>query len=309
MQKVAVIDIGSNTIKLLVASGETSIISHRESVEESRISKGISADRPYLTKESMERGLTAVGNLITIAETEGAERFQIVATSAVRDALNGQEFSQQIFEKTGHPVKILSGLEEAGFIANGLRFDPELTHLHNYIHFDLGGGSLECNLIRDKNLSFACSMPLGAVRVTEQWVSDALNPFTKPEASAIDTHVQRVFRDFGVPSSLATEPMVFTGGSATISRALIHHRSIKSEPLGPNVIKFSELENLLIQLAPLDFEGRLNQFEYLPKNRADVVCAAIQVLISTMNLQKKDFFQHSMFSLRHGIAANLLGLV
>jgi len=308
MNKVAIIDMGSNTIKLLVASGSAhTLIPQCEAVEECRISTGISNAKPFLTEDSMARGLVAVKNLIRLALETGTETVHIVATSAVRDASNGRDFAKTIHEITGFPVKILSGREEAETIAGGLRFDPELDRLGKYIHFDLGGGSLECNLIDSGRLEFATSMPLGAVRMTEAYVSNARAPFTQSEANRIHERVSEVFAQYQIPSTDPCIPMVFTGGSATITRALIHHRPIQSKDLGTSMLLLSELQDLIRQLAPLDFEQRL-KFEYLPKNRADVVCAAIQVLISIMELQHKSKFQHSLFALRHGMAAKSLDL-
>ena len=308
MKKVAVIDMGSNTIKLLVASGNQSIQTHFESVEECRISQGISGKKPKLTEASMKAGKEAVGRLVSSAKEHGAADIRIVATSAVRDACNGESYANAIQKAYSYPVQILSGQLEAETIAQGLRFDPELEYLRNYIHFDLGGGSLECNLIKDRKLDFATSLPLGAVRMTEQWVKDPKALFTHEDATQIREQVLNVMDAASIPMTNELQPMVFTGGSATISRALIHNRPVSSRDLGSNILLLTELQSLLAQLSSIDFEQRL-QFEYLPKNRADVVCAAIQILITTMERQEKSQFQHSLFALRHGITAEMLGLL
>ena len=299
---------GSNTIKLLVASGVNhSIQSHFEAVEECRISQGISKSEPKLSEDSMQRGKQAIENLISKAKSHGAQKIHLVATSAVRDASNGSSFIDSVRNSFECGTQILSGKEEATFIARGLRFDPELEYLQDYIHFDLGGGSLECNLIKQRKLVYSSSMPLGAVRITEQCVKEPRGIFTAEDAAGIQKKVNSIFDAHEVPVVNESQPMIFTGGSATISRALIHNRPVTSRDLGSNVLLKTELQSLLAQLALLNFEDRL-KFEYLPANRADVVCAAISIITAAMDYQLKQQFQHSLFALRHGIASQLLDL-
>lgn len=308
MKKIAVIDMGSNTIKLLVASkNHRSLQNHFEAVEECRISKGISGSNPKLTNESIKRGKLAIGNLVQKAKAQRVGKVHLVATSAVRDASNGIEFMTSIEKEFKCSTQILTGDEEAALIARGLSFDPELEYLQDYIHFDLGGGSLECNQIKNRKLVYSSSMPLGAVRITEQYVKDPMGVFTSEDITTINRQALSILESFNVPVVNESQPMIFTGGSATISRALIHNRPVTSRDLGSNILLKTELQSLLAQLALLNFEDR-KAFEYLPANRADVVCAAIQVIIAVMEHQQKQQFQHSLFALRHGIASKLLEL-
>ena len=111
IQTVAVIDIGSNSIKLLVASpsesGEDIQNIFAETIE-TRISSGIGSELPRLTPKAMEAGVHSVSELIRLALAYQPQAIRIVATSAVRDALNGREFTKQVENKTGHRIDILS---------------------------------------------------------------------------------------------------------------------------------------------------------------------------------------------------------
>ena len=106
--RTAVIDVGSNSIKLLVAdrgAGGTveEVLSRTLEV---RIGTGIGSGSPHLTHDGMERGLAAVTALMTEARSLMADRFTLVATSAVRDASNGAVFQERVKEETGLELRI-----------------------------------------------------------------------------------------------------------------------------------------------------------------------------------------------------------
>jgi exopolyphosphatase/guanosine-5'-triphosphate,3'-diphosphate pyrophosphatase len=120
--KVAVIDVGSNTIKLLVAQGapnEALEVVHQASVP-TRIGSGIGCDHPALADKSMKAGIATIEELLDVAESHSPDHVRLVATGAVRDASNGKYFATCVKEATGHLLAILSGHEEASGIAAGL---------------------------------------------------------------------------------------------------------------------------------------------------------------------------------------------
>ena len=115
---VAVIDIGSNSIKVLVATRATdgSIVPLKVRTIDARISAGISKSEPRLTEEGMSRGVEAIVTLLTDAAAFSPSKIVLVATSAVRDARNGAEFRARVRAATGHDIRILTGDEEANLI-------------------------------------------------------------------------------------------------------------------------------------------------------------------------------------------------
>src|SRR5262245_18529022 len=113
MSTVAVIDIGSNSIKSLVArrgpDGQLAALKSR--TLDARISAGISKDKPMLSEEGMTRGLGAIRELIEEARERRPAKIMLVATSAVRDAANGAAFRERVKKATGQEIRILSGEE------------------------------------------------------------------------------------------------------------------------------------------------------------------------------------------------------
>jgi len=185
---------------------------------DARISAGISQATPRLSEEGMARGLAAVKELLTDAATFLPVKTILVATSAVRDAVNGAEFRQQIFTETGYGVRLLSGNEEANLIGRGLTCDPALTGLNNFYLFDLGGGSLECLSFRDRTINQALSLQLGCVRLTERCVADAKMPFTAEAQLRVSELTREHFAKsgfaFDLPASAVT---IGTGGITGIT--------------------------------------------------------------------------------------------
>lgn len=306
--RAAVIDIGSNTLKVLVAEKESNG-TLREVLAKTldvRISKGIGSGAPRLSDESVARALVAIEELAKDARREGADLVTAVATSAVRDAANGPEFRERVRSLTGIEVRILSGDEEAHLIGRGLTTDPALASLKDFNVYDLGGGSLECIAFRDRAVTHAVSLPLGCVRLTEMLVSDAHSPFSEPEAQRVRDHVEAVLRKSGFP--LAVPPRVTAvgcGGTVTTARLIraAHQRVALAQTA--STVEVLELRMLLNRIGALSLEGR-KKIEGLAGARADVYPTALLTLLTLADLGGFPAYTHSLRNLRWGLAASLL---
>jgi exopolyphosphatase/guanosine-5'-triphosphate,3'-diphosphate pyrophosphatase len=304
MPPVAVIDIGSNSIKLLVAvKGDSGrLVARQIRTIEARISAGISLENPRLGPEGAGRGMRAVAELVADAGAFGPQEIIIVATSAVRGAANGPEFCGSIQAETGHPVRILTGEEEANLIARGLLCDPALESLRDFYVFDLGGGSLECLDFRDRRLVQAVSLPLGCVRLTEMFVADPSAPFAA--GRLIAAHVRKAV--VGAGFSLARgAPVVGTGGTLTTARAVLGARKgLTLEATDPR-LTISQLREMLAQVGGLTLADR-RKVPGLPPARADVFPAALSTLAALAELGGFDAYHHSLYNLRWGVASEAL---
>ena len=304
MPPVAVIDIGSNSIKLLVAGkGDSGRLAARQiRTIEARISAGISLENPRLGPEGAVCGIRAVAELVADASAFGPQEIIIVATSAVRGAANGREFCASIQAETGRPVRILTGEEEANLIARGLLCDPALESLRDFYVFDLGGGSLECLDFRDRRAVQAVSLPLGCVRLTEIFVADPAAPFAA--GRLIAAHVRKAVVEAGF--SLAQGgPAVGTGGTLTTARAVLGARKGQTlEETDPR-LAVSQLREMLTQVGGLSLADR-RKVPGLPSARADVFPAALSTLVALADLGGFDSYHHSLYNLRWGVASEVL---
>ena len=307
MTCVAVIDIGSNSIKVLVAArGPAGQVEARHSKTiEARISAGISEVRPELSEDGMARGLDAIRELLATAATFSPARTVLVATSAVRDAGNGAEFRLRVKAATGHEIRILSGDEEANYIGRGLTCDPALAALRDFYVFDLGGGSLECLLFADRRIKQARSLQLGAVRLTESFIKDPAAPLVVAETTALALHVRDELKRSGFRFPIVAPAAVFTGGSMATVRAIKGARhGVKLEDTPP-VIALATLSELLDELAPLTLEQR-KAIPGLPSARADIFPAALVTLLTVADYAHVGRFHHSLYNLRYGLASEIL---
>jgi len=276
---VAVIDIGSNSIKLLVASRDPAapgrLLARYQRTEETRIGTGITGSPPRLSAEAMERAFQAVRSLLDDATRHQADTLRLVATSAVRDAANREAFMASIQAATGHPLAVLTGEEEARGIARGIACDPFLPDGSGFLLFDLGGGSLEMLEFAGGSLRQLASLQLGCVRVTERCLPDPSLPLT---ASQIET-----------------------------IRAIEAAASGKSLAESSPVLPVAALNALAMSLAALPLHQR-RSVPGVPAARADVLPTALLTLVEIAGFARAAHFRHSFYNLRFGLAAQLLGL-
>jgi exopolyphosphatase/guanosine-5'-triphosphate,3'-diphosphate pyrophosphatase len=305
---VAVVDIGSNSIKSLVAARDDcgGIVAQLAQAIDARISAGIGQARPRLSEDGMQQGLAAIRELLDGIAAFAPEQTVLVATSAVRDAANGAEFARRIKTATGHGLRILSGEEEASLIGRGLTSDQRLADLQSFDVFDLGGGSLECLAFRDRRIEQAISLPLGCVRLTERCVDNPDLPFTAQSRAEIGAVCREAFAAGGFRfSPTPGSGAVFTGGTITTVREILAARSGVAFSATSPVISVEALRTLLDEVAVLPLAAR-RQVAGLPAARADVFPTALTTALAVAEIGGFTSFRNSLHNLRYGLAAELL---
>lgn len=306
-RRVAVIDIGSNSIKSLVAActgdGRTLEVLHENTLPV-RISTGLSPEHPDLSPEAFVAGVKAVESLVSGCRAYGPlEGTVIVATSAVRRARNGGDFFAAIERRTGIGPRLLSGDEEAEGIARGVLTDPALRHLGGSLSiFDLGGGSLELIRCHQTHLVFRTSLPLGAVRLTEAFLDHAEVPLTPRIVAAMDQHIHTVLTD---AAASLTPPLVGCGGGLSAVRSLSTEGAAFIDANA--LISLETISGLKRQLMELPASAREN-LPGMPTGRADILPAALLVFEKILALAGTSEVHHSLRNLRFGLAAELLDL-
>ena len=301
------IDIGSNTIKMLVLQKEGH--DHRVLAEQTcevRIGTGIGKAKPVLRERNMRRAAQAVEVLYREMVSFNPDPIHIVATSAVRDANNRDEFIRLIRQVTGITLEVISGDREAELIAKGTLTDPNLEGQNELVIFDLGGGSVECIHIRKGRISTARSLPLGGVRLMENLLRDARSPLTEAEAERVR---KEVLRQVAVlPFALSREEAVLgvgTGGTFSTARAILGGRmGLKLEESSP-YMTMEGLQSVFKEVRRYHLDERL-RIPNLPPNRADVFPVSLLILITMGEWAGVKQFFHTFHNLRFGLAAELL---
>lgn len=301
--RIGVIDIGSNSIKLLIADKGSTIAVVYQMTWETRISDGLHK-HARLSEESMALGVLSVKRLLEEAHSYRPQKMCIVATSAIRDAENRDTFIEWIRDATGYELNVLTGEEEADYIAQGICTDPSLEGQETFSVCDLGGGSLECINFKNNQIEHRISLNLGAVRLAEQFIKDPNGPVTAQEASAIAAYLRQTLTESSFKFPAEVETLVGTGG------ALNACRSIRADWLGKtfktvdSFISLDFLKYLYKEIAPIALRERVFIKE-LPPERADIMPAALLILINLAEYANVDGYTHSLHNLRFGIVAEM----
>ncbi|HEX6508545.1 MAG TPA: hypothetical protein VF221_13030 [Chloroflexota bacterium] len=204
----AALDIGSNTIRLLVARPSGDTLRKLDDVSEFvRLGKGVDASGK-LQPDRVDAALEAIRRLAERGRSSGAGTPIAIATSAVRDAANGQEFVDRVRKETGIDVRVLSGDEEARLTFLGATLGRSLDG--GAVVVDLGGGSAEIIAADSNGISWARSLQFGSGRLTEQFIHH--DPPQMTELNAVATYVKQMLS--GLPPATA-HVSIFTGGTAT----------------------------------------------------------------------------------------------
>ena len=169
MPTFAAIDVGSNSCRLKVAK----VVSHQlKTVAEDREVTRLGAsvfDSGLISPEAMAATLRALKRFQRTVQAHGADQVRMVATSAMRDARNADAFRAWVKSETGWNLEVISGLEEGRLIHLGVT-SSEPGAGGRVLLLDLGGGSCELTLSERKHIKETVSLPLGAVRLTEQFL-------------------------------------------------------------------------------------------------------------------------------------------
>lgn len=310
VMRVAAIDIGSNSIKLLVAErGDDSepIRTVEHAIEETRLGGGLADSSRTLPPETVQRAVDSVQRLLSKARGAGAEVVQLTATSAVRDSANRDAFRSRLEAETGLPLRILSGTEEAELIAHGLQQDPALKGRAEIELADLGGGSLELVSYAGVRIGQSISLPLGAVRMQQLFIGHPEDPIPAETIGLVSEHALDSLRTSGFSFPKSDRLIVGLGGSMTLVRELLAGRTGVPTAAFRQTILRSDFDVLLDSIASKPLDARKSLPNMNPA-RADVIVPGLAVLRTLLDFSGRPGYVQSHYNLRYGVAAGLLAI-
>ena len=304
-RRVGVIDVGSNTARLVVfeapAGGTPRAILQRKEVP--RLGEGV-GHGGRLSPDAVARGLTSLHRFSETLAGIGRPPTVAVATSAVRDASDGAEFVRRAQEETGLPLKILSGEEEARSAYLGV---ASAWELQNDLVCDLGGGSLQVAFVRRGTFQGAVSLPLGALRLTEEFFEH--DPPKGREVDALRHHV-REFLTEQLPADVAQGSFELHGVGGTIralARVSIKLREYPLARVHGYALSRRDLEALAELLTDLPAEKR-REVRGIGGDRADVIVAGLYTVLEVVRATGREGLRVSGMGIREGLAQEALGL-
>jgi exopolyphosphatase/guanosine-5'-triphosphate,3'-diphosphate pyrophosphatase len=297
-QRLAAIDVGSNTILLTVAEydPEAGLVVLEEGEDQPRLGAGLS-ETGRLGQGAILRALRTLTTMSATCRRLGVQRLAAVATAAVREADNGAEFVERA-RRLGIPLRIISPDTEAA-----------LSYRSAAYHFpgggrrlvaDIGGGSLELSGATNGRVSLTLSLPLGAVRLTELGLS----------LERLRDHISRGLSGTIHLAEWADSTLIGSGGTFASLAAMVLARrnSPAGSPVHGTVVTAEEVEQLLGTLAALSPEQR-RQTPGLRPERADIIVAGLAVARQLLEGVAAKGVTVSGFGLRDGLLLQMIGVV
>lgn len=297
--KTAIIDIGSNTIRLVMYT-----YSQEKGLHEFGNIKTVARLRTHLspTGEMSEEGMRILENTLLsfkeILNDYNVTDVQACATAAVRQATNNEEIVARMRERTGITLDILSEEEEAyfGFVAVVYSMDTPSA-----VTIDIGGGSTEITLYKNKKLQKTHSFPFGTVSLKQKFVKGIV--MNEQERKQLNAFVIEQFSSLDWIKDVQL-PIVAIGGSAR-NVAQIHQQQTDYPISGVHQYEmhYDDLDELKSQLSLMSYET-LKQLDGLSSDRADIIVPALEVFTTLMETVNTDSFQLSKKGLREGVIIN-----
>ena len=278
LNKVASIDIGSNTFRLLIAQIEGNQLypvgRDREIV---RLGRNFYPER-VLSGESLDLAIRVLGRFRRQTDQEGVQVIRAAGTGVLREAKNVREFIRQVQKETGIDLEIISGEAEARLSASGvLSVFPEKSP--RTCIFDLGGGSAEFVTLETNRLLSALSLPLGVVGLTELFLpSDPPGP---SEIGRLHSYVLEILMK-NLSAGPSPPRLIGTAGTVTTLTAMVNGlSSYDPDRINGSVLDRGTLDRLLSKISSIPEEQR-RLLPGLEPGRADIIIAGLVTVLAVM---------------------------
>jgi len=302
-QKLAAIDIGSNSLKLVIVEAAASDSFTVLLQERERVRLGHETLRnKFLSPQAIDLSAAAIAKFRSIAESREVDSIVAVATASVREAENAAEFVREIEQRTGIRVEVLSSIEEARLIgiAAAQFFGADDQSLLN---IDIGGGSTELSLMKNGEPHKLFSMKLGAVGLTERFLSS--DPPKRKELENLQAEIISALQQ-PIRKTKNTAWQFSTGTSGTILNltSLLNFQTVETSDAKPE-IQLKKLVALNKMIASLPLEDRA-KLPVISPQRAEVIVAGGQILEGVMRAFNIQTLQPCFYALREGVIIDYL---
>ena len=285
----AVMDIGTNSCRLLLADCEEKtqrIQVFEKALIITRIGEGMNTANRFISSVAMERTIQALKKFSDIIGSYHIENVRIVATQAVREALNKEELVNKIGIMFGWQLEIIQGKYEAELSYLGATY--ELKSSVPPLIIDIGGGSTEFIYKGKKQDVYVMSLPFGALRILENPIND-------------EEMIELLTKGLGDASKFRDAPLVAVGGTVTTIAAvkleLVNYDANKVQGLKINI---KEIMNIFKALSSIKPNERL-EIPGITGGREDIIISGMQILINIMKYLKRNELIISDYDLLQGL--------
>lgn len=282
MERVAVIDVGSNAVRGTVAEvlgpGAVRVIAD-ERIQTQLALGMLTTGR--LADDRIAASVDAVARMVALASAHGAATIRAVATAAVRSAVNGSAFLERAMSEAGVAVEVIDGPREAELVLASAAANFDLPA--RACIADIGGGSLEIVLTRDRSPETVASLPLGAVTTTARFAFRD-DPPAEPEITQARQAVRAELEDALGASPRPARLAVCSGGTITsLVGAAAACRGLSPLDIHGVTVAVSEVEAVAAEVAAVPLEER-GAIPGIPPYRAETVLAGSLVMLELFDL-------------------------
>lgn len=301
----AVIDVGTNTIRLLIGyikDGKTVRIATSRAV--TRLGKDLLSTK-HLLEENMLSSIHSIAKFKKIYENYGVKDIVAVGTSALRDAKNSDIFLKNVIKETGIDIRIISGIEEAELTLRGILGCSENILIKPLVIVDIGGGSTEW--IYSNAVDIKDSVQVGAVKLHESFIKH--DPPEHNELKQIRAFISESFysslscRNIDLNKSVLESrvTLVATGGTATTAAAVdLGLDEYDGDTVHMHKLALPSLKKIFDSLISMPLKERVN-IKGLERERADIIIPGIMILITALELLNTDSVTVSDYGILEGI--------
>ncbi|PUA83060.1 Ppx/GppA phosphatase family protein [Nocardioides currus] len=300
--RVAAVDCGTNTIKLLI--GEHTDAGLEVLVRESsmvRLGQGVDATG-RLADEALERAFAAIDTYAALISQHDVETIRFCATSATRDADNAAQFRAGVLARLGVEPEVLSGDEEAAVAFAGAMSNVPDEAARPILVVDIGGGSTEVVLGDDAGVVAARSMDVGSVRLHERHVRH--DPATREEIEAVVRDIDDQLDASGVDLAAAATVVGIAGTMTTLAAGVLDLAAYDPEAIDRSVHTHADVHSHVDRLVAMTVAERL-ALGYMHPGRADVIDAGALIASRVLRRTTVDELLVSESDILEGIAWSL----
>ncbi|MCX7405644.1 MAG: Ppx/GppA phosphatase family protein [Planctomycetia bacterium] len=306
--RVAAIDIGSNSVRLLVAEalrgGNYRILD--EEREPTRLGRSVAA-HGQLDDESMARTLTALRTFKEISAGYQVTTLRTIATCAVREARNGPDFCRRVREEIGLEVEVISADREARLAFSSVQYAFDLAG-KNVIVADIGGGSTEIVFATGNLIESIFATPLGAVRLTEQsGLSEGMSPDELQVAlEKMDDSIAACLKKRTARPLFAPHLLIGSGGTfTTLAELVMAAKKQTGIPVAGYKVSHAELRHLLDRLRKMPLRSRRSMSGMTP-DRADIIIAGLSIIDGLLQRFRVNTLMVHTRGVRDGLVRELI---
>ena len=295
--KIASIDIGSNTVLLLIAEVDCQNMQFHPLLNiysMPRISKGINTSN-IISASSINDLFIVLTKYKKIIEEHNCSKVIVNATQAIRIAQNSEEIISVIKAKFGFNVNVISGNSESYLSFLGAQSGFTLDS--SAIVIDIGGASTEIVLGHKTNISFQKSFPIGVVTLTEKYLEP---PTTEMSFELLERYISKVFFELSYINSDNAEVISVAGTPTTLACVKQNLKKYSDEKVEGFELNLADLSNFISVFKSMSSQDILNKYGNVMNGREDIILAGTLILHTILKILKKGRLYVSSRGLRYG---------